>query len=90
MGDRLDEVLQTVENFELTKTWRLTIANTSPKRRSSVAQPAVMITGIIRELSPEQPVEQAATLDDVRAEVLAPDRLNALAFVRGRGVNPPG
>jgi predicted permease len=38
------------------------------------------ITGIIRELSPEQPVEQAATLDDVRAEVLAPDRLNALVF----------
>lgn len=38
------------------------------------------ITGIIRELSPEQPVERAATLDDVRAEVLAPDRLNALVF----------
>jgi predicted lysophospholipase L1 biosynthesis ABC-type transport system permease subunit len=38
------------------------------------------ITRIIRELSPEQPVEQAATLDDVRAEVLAPDRLNALVF----------
>ena len=38
------------------------------------------ITGILRELSPEQPVERAATLDDVRAEVLAPDRLNALVF----------
>jgi putative ABC transport system permease protein len=38
------------------------------------------ITRIIRELSPEQPVEQAATLDDVRAEVLAPNRLNALVF----------
>ena len=38
------------------------------------------ITGIIRELSPEQPVERAATLEDVRAEVLAPDRLNALVF----------
>jgi putative ABC transport system permease protein len=38
------------------------------------------ITSIIRELSPEQPVEQAATLDDVRAEVLAPNRLNALVF----------
>ncbi|HSF15834.1 MAG TPA: ADOP family duplicated permease [Vicinamibacteria bacterium] len=38
------------------------------------------ITEIIRELSPEQPVERAATLDDVRAEVLAPDRLNALVF----------
>jgi putative ABC transport system permease protein len=38
------------------------------------------ITRIIRELSAEQPVEKAATLDDIRAEVLAPDRLNALVF----------
>jgi predicted permease len=38
------------------------------------------ITRIIRELSAEQPVERAATLDDVRAEVLAPNRLNALVF----------
>jgi hypothetical protein len=38
------------------------------------------ITAIIRELAPEQPVERAATLEDVRAEVLAPDRLNALVF----------
>ena len=38
------------------------------------------ITKIIRSLSAEQPVEQAATLEDVRAEVLAPNRLNALVF----------
>jgi putative ABC transport system permease protein len=38
------------------------------------------VTRIIRDLSPEQPVEQAATLEDVRAEVLAPNRLNALVF----------
>jgi putative ABC transport system permease protein len=38
------------------------------------------ITRIIRDLSPDQPVEKAATLDDIRAEVLAPDRLNALVF----------
>jgi putative ABC transport system permease protein len=38
------------------------------------------ITRIIRDLSREQPVERAATLDDIRAEVLAPDRLNALVF----------
>ena len=44
------------------------------------------ITRIIRSLSPEQPVEQAATLDDVRAEVLAPDRLNALVFSGFAGV----
>jgi putative ABC transport system permease protein len=38
------------------------------------------ITRIIRDLSAEQPVEQVATLEDVRAEVLAPNRLNALVF----------
>jgi putative ABC transport system permease protein len=38
------------------------------------------ITKIVRELSAEQPVEKAATLDDIRAEVLAPHRLNALVF----------
>jgi predicted permease len=38
------------------------------------------ITRIIRDLSAEQPVERAATLEDVRAEVLAPNRLNALVF----------
>jgi predicted lysophospholipase L1 biosynthesis ABC-type transport system permease subunit len=38
------------------------------------------ITRVIRNISPDQPVERAATLDDVRAEVLAPDRLNTLVF----------
>jgi predicted permease len=38
------------------------------------------ITGIIRGLSPDQPVERAATLEDVRAEVLTPDRLNVFVF----------
>src|SRR5271156_1392870 len=38
------------------------------------------ITRIIRDLSVDQPVEKAATLEDVRAEVLTPDRLNALVF----------
>jgi putative ABC transport system permease protein len=34
----------------------------------------------IRSLSVDQPVERAATLEDVRAEVLTPDRLNAIVF----------
>jgi predicted permease len=38
------------------------------------------VTRIIRSLSADQPVERAATLEDVRAEVLTPDRLNALVF----------
>ena len=41
---------------------------------------------IVRELSPNQPVERAATLEDVRAEVLAPDRLNALVISGFAGV----
>ena len=38
------------------------------------------ITRMIRSLSPDQPVEHAATLEDVRAEVLTPNKLNALVF----------
>jgi predicted permease len=38
------------------------------------------VTRIIRDQSTDQPVEQAATLKDVRAEVLTPDRLNSLVF----------
>jgi predicted permease len=38
------------------------------------------ITRVIRRMSADQPVERAATLEDVRAEVLTPDRLNALVF----------
>jgi len=38
------------------------------------------ITRTIHELSADQPVEKAATLGDVRAEVLTPDRLNAIVF----------
>lgn len=38
------------------------------------------ITRVIHELSADQPVEKAATLGDVRAEVMTPDRLNAIVF----------
>jgi putative ABC transport system permease protein len=38
------------------------------------------VTRIIRDRSVEQPVEHAATLEDIRAEVLSPDRLNTLVF----------
>jgi ABC-type antimicrobial peptide transport system permease subunit len=38
------------------------------------------VTKAIRDLATDQVVERAATLDDVRAEVLAPDRLNAIVF----------
>ncbi|HJZ80192.1 MAG TPA: ADOP family duplicated permease [Pyrinomonadaceae bacterium] len=51
--------------------------------RTRLENPYVLvpsITRIIRERSVEQPIERAATLDDVRAEVLTPDRLNTLVF----------
>ena len=38
------------------------------------------ITQTIRAMSADQPVEKASTLGDVRAEVLTPDRLNAIVF----------
>jgi predicted permease len=38
------------------------------------------ITRTVHEMSSDQPVERASTLDDVRAEVLTPDRLNAIVF----------
>jgi predicted permease len=38
------------------------------------------VTSLIRGISADQPVERAATLEDVRAEVLAPDRLSSIVF----------
>lgn len=38
------------------------------------------VTRIIRQMSADQPVERAATLEDIRTEVLSPDRLNTLVF----------
>src|ERR1700761_265376 len=38
------------------------------------------VTQIIRGLSSDQPVEHPATLEDIRAEVLTPDRLNTFVF----------
>ena len=38
------------------------------------------ITQTIRQMSADQPIEKAATLADIRAEVLTPDRLNAIVF----------
>ncbi len=38
------------------------------------------IIGTIRQMSGDQPVERASSLDDIRAEVMTPDRLNAIVF----------
>jgi putative ABC transport system permease protein len=41
---------------------------------------------VIREVAADQPVERAATLEDVRAEVLAPERLNAFVISGFAGI----
>jgi putative ABC transport system permease protein len=38
------------------------------------------ITRVVRQMSAEQPIEGAATLEDVRAKVLSPNRLNTFVF----------
>jgi len=38
------------------------------------------IASTIHQMSADQPVERASSLDDIRAEVLTPDRLNAVVF----------
>jgi predicted permease len=41
---------------------------------------APVIARTVQAIAPDQPVERAATLEDVRAAVLSPDRLNAIVF----------
>jgi putative ABC transport system permease protein len=64
-------------SFEQNEIWggRLFVhAHTDPY---SLVTP---ITRIVHDMSADQPVERPATLEDVRAEVLTPDRLNTLVF----------
>ena len=44
------------------------------------------VTQIIRGISADQPLERAATLEDVRAQVLSPERLNAFVFSGFAGI----
>jgi predicted permease len=44
------------------------------------------IRQVVHQMSPDQPVEQPATLEDVRARMLAPDRLNAFVVSGFAGV----
>jgi predicted permease len=44
------------------------------------------VTHAIRGIAPDQPVERAATLEDVRAAVLSPERLNAFVLSGFAGI----
>ena len=51
--------------------------------RARVADPYTLVPAITRtvhEIAADQPVEHASTLEDIRAEVLTPDKLNAIVF----------
>jgi len=57
--------------------------------RSASGDPYALVptvTRVIREISADQPVERAATLEDVRAQVLSPERLNAFVFSGFAGI----
>jgi ABC-type antimicrobial peptide transport system permease subunit len=45
-----------------------------------------LVTRIVRQISPDQPVERAATLEDVRTDVLSPERINAFVFSGFAGI----
>jgi putative ABC transport system permease protein len=44
------------------------------------------ITRVVRGLAPDQSLERAATLEDVRTQVLSPERLNAFVFSGFAGI----
>ena len=44
------------------------------------------MTRVVRQISADQPLERAATLEDVRAEVLSPERVNAFVFSGFAGI----
>src|SRR5258708_31872780 len=44
------------------------------------------VTQVVRGLAPDQSLERAATLEDVRAEVLSPERVNAFVFSGFAGI----
>ena len=44
------------------------------------------VTRTIRQLAAEQPIARPATLEDIRAEIMAPERLNAFVFSGFAGI----
>jgi putative ABC transport system permease protein len=44
------------------------------------------VAQVVRAMAPDQPVERGATLEDVRAQVLSPERLNAFVFSGFAGI----
>ncbi len=55
-------------------------------RRATRTRSCLTVKRIIREMSADQPVERVATLEDVRADVLAPERLNVFVVSGFAGI----
>jgi len=68
-------------------TWQIGVAGRLFVRAAGDPYALVpAVTRVIREISADQPVERAATLEDVRAEVLSPERVNAFVFSGFAGI----
>jgi predicted permease len=68
-------------------TWQIGVAGRLFVRAAGDPYALVpAVTRVIREISADQAVERAATLEDVRAEVLSPERVNAFVFSGFAGI----
>jgi predicted permease len=68
-------------------TWQMGVAGRMFVRAAGDPYALVpAVTRVIRDISADQAVERAATLEDVRAEVLSPERVNAFVFSGFAGI----
>jgi putative ABC transport system permease protein len=68
-------------------TWQMGVAGRLFVRAAGDPYALVpAVTRVIRDISADQAVERAATLEDVRAEVLSPERVNAFVFSGFAGI----
>jgi ABC-type antimicrobial peptide transport system permease subunit len=68
-------------------TWQIGVAGRLFVRAAGDPYALVpAVTRVVREISADQAVERAATLEDVRAEVLSPERVNAFVFSGFAGI----
>jgi putative ABC transport system permease protein len=88
VGDVDDENIMPAASFAVYHPFRQMTAGGRLFVRASVDPYALVppVTRTIHEMSPDQPVERAATLEDVRMAILAPERLHAFAVSGLAGV----
>jgi predicted permease len=88
---RIVGVVADIDDMHVLQTPTLTIYNPMAQQGLFAARlfvhthtdPYRLVTPIVklvRDMSADQPIEKPATLEDIRAEVLTPDRLNSVVF----------